>query len=235
MAQQSKKRIERYFVEEAAKFLDKKWSLGPDRERPDFIVTEGKQQFGLEVCEIFTGPQDKTGSYIKKKESNTQTAVNRLRKNYERIEDVPLIVKFNGDMCDENMTAVLPALEALKLSTKPLQYHKRFVVDKGRAMLDVYITRSLIADWYCLNDRIGWVNCNPIDRITEAIKEKSEKLPDYKTNTGLKNIRLLIVADRTKNSGKLVLQECPALDVGGFHRVYFFSYPENVQIFENHR
>jgi hypothetical protein len=62
-----KKRIERYFVEKTANFFDKKWSLGPDRERPDFIVTEGKQQFRLEVCEIFAGPQDKTDSYMKKR------------------------------------------------------------------------------------------------------------------------------------------------------------------------
>ena len=82
---------------------------------------------------------------------------------------------------------------------------------------------------------IGLMNCNPIDLITEAIKEKSEKFLDYDTNTDLKNILLLILADRTKNSAKLALQECSALDVGGFHRVYFFPYTENIQIFENPR
>ena len=74
-------------------------------------MTEDKQQFRLEVCKIFAGPQDKTGSYMKKKESNTQTAVNRLRKNYESMKDVSLIVKFNEDICGENMIAVLPTLK----------------------------------------------------------------------------------------------------------------------------
>jgi hypothetical protein len=117
-----KKRIERYFVEKSANFFDKKWSLGPNRERPDFIVTEGKQQFRLEVCEIFTGPQDKTDSYMKKKESNTQTAVNRLRKNYESIKDVSLIVKFNGDICGKNMIAALPTLKHLNFQQNRLSF-----------------------------------------------------------------------------------------------------------------
>ena len=43
-------------TEEAAKFMGKTWDVGPDREQPDFLVTEGAQQFGLEVSEIFAGP-----------------------------------------------------------------------------------------------------------------------------------------------------------------------------------
>ena len=34
--------------------------------------------------------------------------------------------------------------------------------------------------------RIGLMNCNPIDLITEAIKEKPEKFLDYNRNTDLK-------------------------------------------------
>jgi len=83
-------------------------------------VTEGKQQFRLEVCEIFAGPQDKTDSYMKKKESNTQTAANRLRKNYESIKDVSLIVKFNWDICGKNMIAALPTLKYLNFQQNRL-------------------------------------------------------------------------------------------------------------------
>jgi len=85
-------------------------------------VTEGKQQFRLEVCEIFAGPQDKTDSYMKKKESNTQTAVNRLRKNYESIKDVSLIVKFNGNICGKNMIAALPTLKHLNFQQNRLSF-----------------------------------------------------------------------------------------------------------------
>ncbi|MGH6869357.1 MAG: hypothetical protein ACREDA_10935, partial [Methylocella sp.] len=70
-------------------------------------MTEGEQQFGLEVCEIFTGPQSEAGSHMKRQESETQQAVNAVRHKYESKRGIPLIVKFVGDMCDENMVAVL--------------------------------------------------------------------------------------------------------------------------------
>ena len=83
-----------------------------------------------------------------------------------------------------------------------------------------------------MNDRAGWEDRNPIDRITKAIGKKSEKLRRYKECTGLDDIRLLVVANRIMNSGKLSLQEHPALDVRGFQVVYFLSYPESVKVFE---
>ncbi len=80
--------------------------------------------------------------------------------------------------------------------------------------------------------RAGWVNRNPADRITKEIEKKSGKLPRYKKCTGLDDIRLLVVANRIMNSGKLSLQKHPALDLRGFHVVYFLSYPESVTVFE---
>ena len=61
MTRPSAKRRERFFVEQAARLLGKTWNIGPDNECPDFIVSEGLHIFGLEVSEIFTGPQRKRG------------------------------------------------------------------------------------------------------------------------------------------------------------------------------
>jgi hypothetical protein len=71
-----------------------------------------------------------------------------------------------------------------------------------------------------------------MDRIAKAIEIKSKKLPGYKQCSGLDDIRLLIVANRIFNSGKLVLMKPAALDTRGFHVVYFFSYPESVTVFD---
>ncbi len=232
MTRSPQKEGERFFVEEAAKLLGKEWRLGPDRENPDFIVTEGAEQFGLEVSDIFTGPQDEHGSHMKRAESETQRAVNALRREYEAKNSTPLIVKFVGDMCDENVGAILPALDAMNLSAKPFGHHETIEVDEGKAKLSVYVTRALQADWFCVNVRAGWVDRNPIDRIAKAIEDKAEKLPRYKKCTGLDDIRLLVVANRIMNSGKLSLQKCPALDLRGFQVVYFLSYPEYVRVFE---
>jgi hypothetical protein len=120
----------------------------------------------------------------------------------------------------------------MKLPAKPFGHQDKFVVDEGEAKLSVYVTRALRANWFCVNDRVGRVDSNPIDRIAEAIEDKAAKLPRYKKCTGLDDIRLLVVANRIMNSGKLTLEKCPALDLRGFRIVYFFSYPESVTAFE---
>ena len=231
MTRSPQKEGERFFAEEAAKFLGKEWCFGPDREKPDFIVTEGEKQFGLEVTYLFAGPQDEHGSHRKMAERNTQKAVNALQAEYEKKDDTPLAVKFVGDMCRENIDEVVPTLLQLNFSAKPFGDQDRFEVDKGPAKLSVYVTRAIRANWFCVNDRVGWVDRKPVERITDAIEDKAKKLPRYRECTGLDDIRLLIVADRRMNSGKLSLEECPALDLRGFHVVYFFAYPECVSIF----
>tara|TARA_R110000782_G_scaffold211342_1_gene299269 strand:+ start:2008 stop:2709 length:702 start_codon:yes stop_codon:yes gene_type:complete len=232
MTRSPQKVAERFIAEEAAKALRKEWCLGPDRENPDFIVTEGGKQFGLEIVEIFTGPQDGHGSHRKRAESETQKVVNALRTEYEEKDDTPLFVKFVGDMCRENLEAVIPTLRELNLSARLPGDQERFVVDKGPAKLSVYVTRGIHnADWYCVNDRVGGVDQNPAERITEAINSKAGRLPRYRECAGLDDIRLLIVANRRMNSGKLRLEERPELDLRGFDVVYFYSFPENVTVF----
>jgi hypothetical protein len=104
----STKKQERFFVKEAARSLGKTWNLGGDREDPDFIVTEDAQQFGLEVTRVFMGPQNRKGSAMKTKESITQSAVGALRRKYEAISNIPLSVKFVGDMCADNLAKLFP-------------------------------------------------------------------------------------------------------------------------------
>ena len=136
-------------------------------------------------------------------------------------------------MCRENLEAVIRMLQDLNSSAKPIGHHERFEVDKGPAKLSVYITRGMQhADWFCVNDRVGWVDRNPVERITEAIDRKAERLPQYMECAGLDDIRLLIVANQKMNSGKLRLEQCPAFNLRGFQIIYFFYYPENIIVFE---
>ena len=155
MTRSPQKEGERFLVEKAAELLGKGWCLGPDRENPDFIVTEGAEQFGLEVCEIFTGPQDEIGSHMKRAESETQRAVNALRREYEAKDNIPLIVKFVGDMCDKNRIFFLRALIKKDLSTKPFGHHDIIEADVGKARLRVHVTRALQANWCSVNDPLG--------------------------------------------------------------------------------
>lgn len=229
MTRRLQKEHERFFVEKAAELLGKIWTLA-DCECPDFIVTEGAQQFGLEVRSLFTGKQSRVGSHMKREESETQQAVDALRREYKATTNIPLSVKLVGDMCNKNITKVVPTLVAKDLSSKQIGHHDVFDIDVGTRGLRVHVTRAFDDDWFCVNHRVGWVDCDPIKRIADAIEEKSKNLPRYRETAGL-DIRLLIVANRIYNSGKLMLgkRDVPALQ--GFQVVYFLSSPLSVKVF----
>ena len=227
----SQKRTERFYVEDAAKRLNRQWHVGADRERPDFIVSDDSETFGLEVCEVFTGQQDSGGAEMKKEESQNQKIVDTLRREFNATDDTPLIVKLLGDMCPENLAAVVPALRTLELSEKQPTYHQVIDIDEGEARLRVHVTVSLRPNWFYVGDRVGWVDKNPMGRITEAVERKAKKLSEYRAALGLNDVRLLIVANRIMNSGKLMLPTAANVDLRGFTKVYFLSYPESVHIF----
>ncbi len=223
-----KKERERLFVEEAARLLGKTWTLWPDREQPDFLVTEGTQKFGLEVSQVFTGPQSPAGAAMKEMESNTQKAVDALRIKYEEITNIPLRVLLVGDTSAENMAKVVPALVEEDFASKLILHHVEINLGDG---FTVHATRALRAEWFSVKDRVGWVDRDPIQCVADAVEKKSKKLPAYREAVG-SDIRLLLVADRISNSGKLMLKKRAALDMRGFRAVYFFSYPECVIVFE---
>ena len=228
MTRPEKKNRERFFVEQSARSLGKVWGLGGDREHPDFVVTEDGRQFGLEVCEIFMGPRGHAGSAMKATESTTQRSVNALRLEYEAIANIPLIVKFVGNMSPASMATVVPALVAADLPSKPITHH--FVIDAGTG-LRVHVTKALRPDWYSVNDRVGWVDRNPQSIIAKAIEKKAKELTRYKAAAG-SDVRLLLVADRILNSGKLLLEEGAVFEFHGFQVVYFFPYPEAAVILD---
>jgi hypothetical protein len=224
---QSTKNRERIFVERTAQLLGKTWKIGPDRERPDFIVTEGPRQFGVEVSEIFTGYQTKSGSALKQRESVTQSTLNRLRREFEASSNIPLRAQFVGDLSADNLAAVIPRLVAEEFESKPIGHHA--VIDTGNG-LRIHVTRAYRPEWFSVNDRVGWVDRNPTQRILGAIELKSKNTREYRNVVS--DVRLLLVADRYSNSGKLVLESKAQIDRRGFEVIYFLSHPESVTVFD---
>jgi len=165
---------------------------------------------------------------MKRRESENQRSVNALRADYEAITNFPLSVIFVGDISVANSAKIVPAIVAEGLASKPIGYH---VTIDPEDRLRVYITRAFRAEWFSVNDRVGWVDRNPILRIADAIELKSKNLPRYEKIAG-SDIRLLLVADRTSNSGKLKLEKSVQVDRKGFKLVYFLSYPETVTVFD---
>lgn len=222
MTRRSKKDAERFFVIQAAQFLGKNWVLDPDRENPDFVISEAGHKFGLEVADVFMGRQNRSGAIMKKEEATTQDFLNALRRQYEAIANISLQVRFVGSMSAESVTAVLSMLTNKDLASKPISYH--FKIDTGRG-LQVHVTKAFRADWYSLNDRVGFVDRYPEKVIAKTIEKKAQRLSKYKNNVR-PDIRLLLVANRIHNSGRLKLERPSVFDFKGFQAVYFFSYPE---------
>ena len=129
------------------------------------------------------------------------------------------------------MATIVPALVAEDLASKPVGHH--LVIDHRNA-LRLHVTKAFRPEWFSVNHHVGWVDRNPLPRIADAIKKKSIELERYRAAAG-PDIRLLLVADRIHNGGKLMLDDAALLDTEGFQIVYVFPYPEPVMIFAAQR
>ncbi len=220
---------ERHWVEQAARHLGRDWIVRSERESPDFIVGEGTHQFGLEVSEVFTGTQSDAGSEMRRREAASQTRIDALRRAYQSRVQAPLRVQFVGDINPETLASVVPRLLAEDVASKPLGYH--FVIDCKNG-LRVHVTRAFRDEWFYVNDMAGFVDRKPMPKLEARVRQKAAKLRSYRENAGA-DIRLLLVANRYQNSGKLLLnQDEPSPDLCGFTIVYFFSFPESVAVFQ---
>jgi hypothetical protein len=62
--------------------------------------------------------------------------------------------------------------------------------------------------------------------MAAAIAKKAGELTRYRSAAG-DDVRLLLVANRINNSGKLELEAGAQFDFHGFNAVYLFPYPED--------
>jgi hypothetical protein len=223
MTRANQKAEERHFVEEAAKLLGVTWHLSDNREHPDFLVTEGDKCFGLEVTQVFAGEvSDTAGATMKIIESNDDKRIESLLRDYRAKHDVPLNVQFIGPLNDKTLSGVVDALVAFDFPSKPLG--EGFSIDRENGLL-VSAKKGMHHRWY--HNNAGFVDRKPQQKIADAIKAKAQELPSYRSSAGA-DVRLLIVADRYKKSGKLALRDEVKFDLCGFQAVYFYSRPESV-------
>lgn len=227
MTTAAQKRIERNYLDEAIRSLGVVWTILEERDPPDFIIADGDRRFGLDVAEIFHGRRTASGSQMKKAESDMQKQLDNLRREYERQTGIILSVKFLGRIAPDTLANVVPELLALDLAAQPLAYQTTIEILIGfEAPLKLFVTKSNRPDWLAVGHRVGFVTRNPDPFIAEEIAKKSLKLAQYKALVGGDDIRLLLVADRIKNSGKMGHTTDGEFDFCGFKAVYFFPYPE---------
>lgn len=207
--------------------LGRNWLLSDDREQPDFIVSDGHERFGLEVSEVFTGSQTDIGSGMKRAESELQRRIEHLRRTFEKNANVTLRVRFVGDASPENMKAVIPALISADFASKPMFHRAR--IDLGNGLV-LHVATAQRSEWMSVQSGVGWVDYNAMPLIANRVREKSTKLQRCRSES-CPDVRLLLIANRLLNSGKLAIREPQALDLMGFNVVYFYSFPEDIFTF----
>lgn len=224
LREEEKKGKERFWVAETARFLNETWEL-QQREEPDFGVTSAGSQFGLEVTECYIGPSNRNGSKMRKEESYNVNLLEGVRMKYQDLGGIVLDLQYLGDSNDQAMTDLLNALMEADLGADG-EFAERVEVNfpGGKA----FVRRSPTPRWASIGDQVGWVSQNE-GFLQREIDKKSSKLLKYREN--FSNVRLLVVANRTYNSGKLRLKEGFQPDLRGFDAVYFFSYPVEVHSF----
>lgn len=198
-------------------------------ERPDFILTGPDGRYGVEVTYLLKR-ENAHGSAAKREEKHRAHFLNSLARRYYSSNEKPLRVQ-----------AVLPALpsgEAVDVVAGELR--------SQTAKLEPWATAELLADyrgetyqlfvralpdrlpryshWECINDIVGWVETIQPELLVEKIKAKAASLSEYRRS--IDRVVLLIVADRTRNSGKYEVDPSfQPIDAMGFEEVHLLQYP----------
>ena len=217
---------ERIYAEAAAALLKIEWLLIEIPEPLDFEVRTASETFGLEVRQIFVDAETEFGSPAKRNESEKVKDILALSMRYYESGGRPILAKFLGQMSP----ATNKALIELMVSAAPTYPGPSKTIDAhGVKVFMTPLPASFLnySRWFFVNDRVGWLKQITVADLQYAINRKEANLGLYKQK--FDNIDLLLVADRTFNSGKLVEADDLVVNNPGFRTIYFMSYPESIQ------
>jgi hypothetical protein len=231
-----KKEEEVYFATEFATRMNLNWLVrASDSEgnAPDLIVATPEGEFGLEHTQVFMGKGDRAGgSPARAAEGARARRGKDILEACERKLAVTLHIQFSSHVYRHtpqrefeldrlSNDQIVDAVCSLPLSGARLG--DRFTVSE----LDrctIWVKRAFRSRWEFIQDGVGYV-AQSAQPIEAAIADKAKKLAKYRANN-LPDVRLLVVANRIRNSGKLIFPKGTKVDRLGFNRVYFFSYPD---------
>jgi len=216
---------ERIYAEKAIELLAVDWTLEDIPDPPDFEIRSGVFFFGLEVRQIFAGGERDFGSPQKRSEKIKSSLVSKLAEQFYELGGRPINVKVLGGVSDES---ILPIARALVSSTPQTSWKNASICLDG---VKVFVTRlpdslSRYSRWTVVDDRVGWPRQVSSNELQSAIDKKADNLRLYKDKYA--DIDLLLVADRTFNSGRLLPPGVFRISNPGFRSVYFLSYPESI-------
>jgi len=168
---------------------------------------------------------DRKGSRARAGESQRERWLSGLRQDYEKRVSVTLDLKFLGTPTDAAYSSIMAALIDEGFAEKPLAHRMERAVYGGK----VWATKALRPTWRFMKDSVGWVSRDAAI-LQNAIDKKAANLDEYRK--ACSDVRLLVVANRLLNSGKLAIDDGAAPNLCGFDVVYFLSHPIEIRVFD---
>jgi hypothetical protein len=227
MTRQSQKNEEMQFAQKAGELLGETWGIKEspnEKEWPDLMILNETIKFGLEVRSIFKD-EGQSGSELKKLESFRVDCLKKLSQAYYRITDIPIMLRIRGDLKKSDIERI--AL-FLKKKAEFMREDENLDIEVG---VKLYITRLRMQlenynRWQNVNDYVGWVSEFMRENIERSIRAKESKIEKYRKNVS--DIRLLLVLNRNKNSGRAELEDNIGEFDSKFNEIYVMLYPEKI-------
>lgn len=238
MTRERQKQYEILYAESLANAMGYAWKVEvpPDEENwPDLLIKTSNDIFGLEVGNIYVD-KNRKGSVEREDESFRQKLLNELSGKYYAKKNAPIRLDIRGLFDKDSIDKILDYLLSTEFQERCIIEHDIIIKGKKTRLFVEKMPSSKefvnYNNWKYMNDSIGWVERIRDEVVENIAKEKSLKI--YKHKKNIKNISLLIVANRIKNSGKIQLKKSGNINTYGFKKVYFYMYPlPEVIVYEN--
>lgn len=203
------------------------WTIQePDDERewPDLVIETATGPFGLEIRKLYAD-EVSGGSSRRAAESSRTRFLKEVASTYYERGAPPVRVQCYGMPDDlsrfaDDLAAMVPVMQPWE--------RKKVTYDGGR-WVHVCRLRAECGEysrWDVVSDSVGWVGVIDPSIVQAAIQAKSINLPRYKVH--VEDVRLLLVCDRTRNSGKHLFGHLPAIERAGFNNIYLLSFPDEI-------
>ncbi len=220
--------LEQHYAERLGEVLVKSWKVTPSPDEdnwPDLIVKTERGRFGLEVTELYLDKSPRNGSKKKANEAFNRKRIKKLAGDYYRAGGPTIRVVFRDsidrpDIILRSLISVAP--EVTECELKRIKPYPGCRIDVRR-LPDELVKYDR---WDPAFDRGGMVANIDEGTIQAAIDAKAQKLPKYACN--IKDVRLLLVSDRTHKSSLAHLVHNITCDLRGFSEIYYYSFPYNV-------
>lgn len=217
---------ERIYVEAFLARLDRYYTIVEERESPDFLITVGSEQFGLEVTQVFRDQAevDNSGSPAKAVESSCNKFLRQIATDYYSAEGLPLHVQVL--LPDSVSIEKAKLVDQIQLARPSIPW-ERTKIDIDEATL--YLTAlpheaGQYTRWVCVNNSVAWRGKIGSADVLPLIEEKTAHLMRYRAV--IQRVELLVVVDTTQASGMVCWDpDQPFPSLQGFDAIHLYFHP----------